>query len=224
MRIAMLQAALFSSSDSLIRLFASAWAQREQVPVAPSGILMEYDTVRVAPGAIGETMTCPAEVSPGSRVLSPERERESDEEEAEAFPWFRMVTDTPALVPGATEAGTEIPVMTRSGSEEGVCSFPGTVVGKSGLLVGTGDGVPGIVVGKSGLLVGTGDGVPGIVVGKSGLLVGTGNGAQGTGVMRVTGIFPDVEGDPRMMRLLAPMLFVSSSSRTSSVQSAFTRI
>jgi len=82
----MLQAALFSSFDSRIRLFASARAQRAQVPVAPSGILTEDETVRVAPGAIGETMTCPAEVSPGSGVLSPERERESDEEEADPFP------------------------------------------------------------------------------------------------------------------------------------------
>ncbi len=223
----MLQAPLFSSSDSLIRLFASARAQREQVPVAPSGILTEDDTVRVTPGAIGETMTCPAEVSPGSRVLSPERERESDEEEAEAFPWFRMVIDTPALVPGATEAGTEIPVMTRSGSGEGVRSFPGMVVGeREGVLVGRVAGIPGIMVGRrEGVLVGMVAGIPGIMVGRrEGVLVGTIAGVPGTGVGRVTGIFPEEEGEPTMMRLLVPMLFVSSSSRTWSAQSAFTMI
>jgi len=176
-----------------------------------------------------------------------------------------MVTDTPALVPGATEAGTEIPVMTRSGSGEGVRSFPGMVVGKrEGFLVGTGAGVPGMVVGRRmgflvgtgagipgmvvgrrmGFLVGTGAGIPGMVVGRRmgflvgmgagipgmvverrmGFLVGMGAGIPGTGVGRVTEIFPEEEGDPTMMRLLVPMLFVSSSSRTWSAQSAFTRI
>ena len=57
-----------------------------------------------------------------------------------------------------------------------------------------------------------------------GFLVGMGAGIPGTGVGRVTEIFPEEEGDPTMMRLLVPMLFVSSSSRTWSAQSAFTRI
>jgi len=153
-----------------------------------------------------------------------------------------MVTDTLALVPGATEEGTEIPVMTRSGSGEGVRSFPGRVVGsregflvgtvpgvpgtgvgsREGFLVGTVPGVPGTGVGsREGFLVGTVPGVPGIMVGsREGFLVGMVAGVPVTDVGRVTG---REEGDPTM-RLLAPMLFVSSSSRTWSVQSAFTRI